>query len=203
MINNSHKQKMKAIFIGLFALIMLQGCSYTNRITEVNDMVYSSKRIEWRTIYRDYNRKSPLLFVEQSVIKEIKNDKSLSYQVFDILNLSGSSFRVEDKVFVIVDNEVFPMLIENKEYDNVTNIDDMEDIVTDDSSGISVVADFSELSSTNRKIARFSYELTGEIIDKIYNSEQVAFQYYSGPDLLTVKLKNHKLKKFKCIIDRI
>ena len=110
----------RTIYSGLIITVIsliFSSCVLTNKIIEENDIVYSTKRIELKYLCKDYNRKSPLLYLEQSIIKEIEANKESSIKVFDILALTGSSFKLEYKVFLIVDNDVYPMVVDNKEYE--------------------------------------------------------------------------------------
>jgi hypothetical protein len=196
--------RKRTIYAGLIivlALSIFSGCVSTNRMVVEDDIVYSTKRIELKYLCKDYNRRSPLLYLEQSIIKEIKANKETSIKVYDILALTGSSFKLEDKVFLIVDKVVYPMAIDIKEYENAKSITaNAEDVLTSDSTTVSVTTGYSE---NNRKITRFSYRLSDEIINKIKNSDEVIFRYYAGPSMLTVQLKNKYLRKFKILIDEV
>lgn len=190
---------IKTTGIAFFLSLFLFGCRVANKIYEENDIVYSTKRIELKLAYRWHQRKSPITYFEQSIIKEISNNGT-TYKVYDALILTSLSYQLEDKVFVIIDNEAFAMEIDKKEYENTKEIEEKkEDIATSDSTSISVVTGYSE---NNRKITRFSYKLPDKMIGKIKNTDQVLFRYYSGPDMLTITLDRRKLKKLKQLIDR-
>jgi len=186
----------------LFALIsiMFIGCTSSNRIVVQDDIVNSSKRLELRYLIRDFKKRSPLLYLEQQLVKEIKTDKKYSIKVYDILTLNSSSFKLEDKVFLIVDNSVFSMDLDIIEYENVKSFtSNTKDILTSDSTKVSVVTGYSE---NNNKITRFSYKLSEELINKIKTSKQVSIRYYAGPSMLTVRLKDKNLRKIKKLIDQ-
>lgn len=190
---------MKGIWLTIFLSLFLFGCWVTNRIYEKSDIVYATKRIELKLEYHWHDRRSPITYAEQSIIKEI-SDKGTIYKVYDAIVLPSLSYQLEDKVFIIIDNEVFAMEIEKKECENTKELKEKkEDIATSDSTSISVVTGYSE---NNRKITKFSYRLPEEVIEKIKNSEQVLFRYYSGPDMLTLTLENNKLKKLKELVYR-
>jgi hypothetical protein len=90
------------------------------------------------------------------------------------------------------------MEIEKKEYENAKVLKEKkEDIVTSDSTSISVVTGYSEY---NKKITRFTYKLPEKVIEEIKSAERVLFRYYSGPDMLTIILDNRKLRKLKELI---
>ncbi|MDO8896857.1 MAG: hypothetical protein Q7V19_04345, partial [Bacteroidales bacterium] len=171
----------------------------TNRIFEEYDIVYSTKRLELKLAYPIKDPRSPITYMEQSIVKKITDNETV-YKAYDALILTSLSFRLEDKVFLIIDNEVFPMVIEGKEDENSRTItEETADIATSDSTNISVVTGYSE---NNRKITRFSYQLTDNVIAKMRNADQVLFRYYLGPQMLTITLDDKKLKILKRLIDK-
>ena len=197
------KQFRTRILTSLLILSLIcfifSGCFSTGKIVVQNDIVYSTKRIELKYIIRDYDRRSPLLYLEQSIIKEIKNNNETTIKVYDILGLTSSGFKLEDKVFMIVDSNVYPMAIDIIDYEHAKSITaNTQEILTSDSTKVSVLTGYSE---NNEKITRFSYKLSDEMISKIKNSNQVLFRYYAGPSMMTVKLKNTYLRKVKKIIN--
>lgn len=178
---------------------LLQGCCSLNKIRSEEDIVNSSKRITWHNTYFGYNNFSPLDFLDQSIVKEIKANKEITYKVYDVLTLNNKSFQVEDKVFVIIDSTVYSMKLDGKEYSNERNFtEDKKNIQTSDSTKISVTTEYSE---NNKKITRFSYELNSEIINKLKSAKQILFRYYSGPSIITVGLQKKKLDSLKKLLD--
>ena len=90
------------------------------------------------------------------------------------------------------------MILTKIENENSKTIsENRSDIMTSDSTKVSVVTGYSE---NNGKITRFSYELSDKIINRIKTSHHLALQYYAGPSMLTVKLKDKNLKKLKELI---
>ncbi len=195
--------RIRILISGLMLSVVcfiFSSCFFTPKILIEDDIVYSTKRIELNYLCKDKDRRSPLLYLEQSIIKEIKTNKETTIKVYDVLSLTSSGFKLDDKVFMIVDNNVYPMTIDNIEYEQSKSIsENSEDIITSDSTSISVVTGYSENS---KKITRFSYKLSDEIINKIKNSNQVLFRYYAGPSMMTIKLKDRYLSELKELIDQ-
>jgi hypothetical protein len=178
--------------------VILSACT-TNRIFTENDIVYSTKRFELKYNVRDKDRRSPLLFFTQSIVKENNPIKGLSYTAWDILDLTSSSFKPDEKVYFIIDNEPYPMAVEKIELENTRNIsEESSALSTSDSTSVSVVTGYSE---NNRKITRFSYKIPPEVVEKIKGSGQFMIRYYSGPNMITVKPKNRSLKKIKELVN--
>jgi hypothetical protein len=175
-------------------VVILSACT-TNRIFTENDVVYSTKRFELKYYVRDKDRKSPLIYFNQSIVKILTPSQATSCSAWDILTLSSSSFKLDAKVFYIIDNEVFPMKVDRMELENTRNIsEDSSSLSTSDSTSVSVVTGYSE---NNLKITRFNYIIHPEIMDKIKGSEQFMIRYYAGPHMVTVKPKNKSLQKIK------
>ena len=190
---------MKKILGITLICLMFQSCSTSNRIFSENDIVYSSKRFELKYNVKDRDRRSPLFYFTQTIIKEINSGNEISYTAYDVLSLSGSSFKLDDKVILIIDNEAFPMIIDKIELENVRSIsENTTNISTSDSTTISVISGYSE---NNRKVTRFSYEIPVTTIAKIKESNQISLRYYSGPSMMTVKPKKRSINKLKQLID--
>jgi hypothetical protein len=198
------KESFRAIYAyGILFIIMIsfsfQGCSTSNRIFSENDIVNSAKRLELKYSIRDRDRRSPLLYFTQSIVKEINARNEISYTAYDVLSLSASSFTPDEKAIIITDNEVYTTVIDKMELDNIRNIsENTTNILTSDSTNLSVVTGYSE---KNRKIVRFSYKIPLSTISKIKDSDQFSLRYYCGPSMLTIKPKRKSIKKIKQLID--
>lgn len=195
----------KSTFAGTSLILILctlfQSCISTNRILVQDDLVYATKRLELRYLCKNTNRRSPLLYVEQTVSKEIKANNEISYKIYDVVVMPSTSFNLKDEVFLIIDQEVYPLTIDKMELENAKSFtENKEEILRSDSTKVTIVTGYSE---NNRKITRFSYSLTTEMISKIKEAHKVQFQYYAGPSMLNVKMKMTDLNKFKRLIDKV
>jgi hypothetical protein len=188
----------QGIVIGLVCT-MLSSCSPYNRIYSEDDIVYSTKRFELKYDYKDRDRRTPIYFFTQSIVKEVDQNNNVSYRAYDVLFLISSSFKLDEKVIMIIDNKPYPMVIDKIELENVKTISENKtDIQTSDSTSVSVTTGYSE---NNRKITRFSYKIPLSTIMEIKKANQISIRYYSGPSMITVKPKNLSIKKIKELID--
>ncbi len=188
----------QGIVIGLVCT-MLSSCSPYNRIYSEDDIVYSTKRFELKYDYKDRDRRTPIYFFTQSIVKEVDQNNNVSYRAYDVLFLTSSSFKLDEKVILIIDNKPYPMVIDKIELENVKTIsENTTDIQTSDSTTVSVTTGYSE---NNRKITRFSYKIPVSTIMEIKKANQISIRYYSGPSMITVKPKNLSIKKIKELID--
>ena len=187
-----------AITIGLVCT-MLSSCSTYNKIYSEDDIVYSTKRFELKYDYKDRDRRTPIYFFTQSIVKEVDQNNNVSFRAYDVLFLTSSSFKLDEKVIMIVDNKPYPMVIDKIELENVKTIsENTTDIQTSDSTTVSVTTGYSE---NNRKITRFSYKIPVSTIMEIKKADQLSIRYYSGPSMITVKPKKLSVKKIKELID--
>ena len=185
------------IVTGLFG-IMLSACSTYNKIYTEDDIVYSTKRFELKYDYKNRSRRMPFYFT-QSIVKEVDKNNNVSYQAYDVISLTSSSFRVDEKAILIIDNKPYPMEIDKIELENVKTISESTtDIQTLDSTTVSVITGYSE---NNRKITRFSYKIPVSTIMEIKKANQIYIRYYSGPSMITIKPKKLSIKKIKKLID--
>ncbi len=188
----------QVIIIGLVCT-MLSSCSTYNKIYSEDDIVYSTNRFELKYDYKDRDRRTPIYFFTQSIVKEVDQNNNVSYRAYDVLFLTSSSFKLDEKVILIIDNKPYPMVIDKIELENVKTIsENTTDIQTSDSTSVSVTTGYSE---NNRKITRFSYKIPISTIMEIKKADQLSIRYYSGPSLITVKPKNLSIKKIKELID--
>lgn len=195
----NYKLIVNSTWITIVLSFLLFSCKVTNKIFEGYDIVYSTKRLELKLAYRSQDRRSSITYMEQSIVKKITDNETV-YKVYDVLVLTSLSHRLENKVFIIINNEVFPLIIESMENENSRAIkEETEDIATSDSTSLTVVTGYSE---NDRKVTRLSYKLPDNVITKIRNADQVLFRYYIGPQMLTMTLESKKLKILKQLIDR-
>jgi len=123
----------------------------------------------------------------------------VSYRAYDVLSLTSSSFKFDEKAVLIIDNKPYPMVIDRIELENVKTIsENSTDIQTLDSTTVSVITGYSE---NNRKITRFSYKIPVSTMMEIKKASKIYIRYYSGPNMITVKPKKISIKKIKELID--
>ncbi|MDD2559919.1 MAG: hypothetical protein PHE04_04535 [Bacteroidales bacterium] len=183
----------------LLLLVLLTGCSLGGRIYEKYDQVQAARRYELDLNYRFFERRSPMLNMEQTIVKEV-TPKGRNCTVYDALVLNSLSYQVKDELFIIIDDEVFKPAVTSLEYDNSREIQEKsEEVMRADSSTVKVVTGYTE---NNKKITRFSYSLDTSMIDGLRNATTVLLRYYAGPDMITIKLKGLKLKKLKKLIEK-
>lgn len=186
---------IRLLSVFLLSVFLMTGCVITSRIRVEEDVVYGSKRVKWDYVYLDRDRYSPLMTVTQSIVKEINEGKEATLRVYDVLSLNARSHKPEQKVFLIIDGKVFPMTLRTAEFNNFSSFsEDTNDILTSDSTKVTVVTGYTE---DRQLIAKFSYDLSAEVIQSAETSNSVSFRYYAGPSMMTVSLNGKSLNRFK------
>lgn len=193
---------MKQTQLILFILLglLLQSCLFFRDINVENDTVYSSKRIKAEFNYNNsQERITPFISLNQTIIKEIKNSSNALYRAYDLIKLKSNSFRLDNRVFIIVDNEPFQVNVEYIDSDLVSEIEEKrKDILTSDSTKVSVVTGYEE---NPRIVSRITYIIDDLIIEKIRTSQNVMLRYYAGPDMITIRIRGSNLNNFKKVIN--
>ncbi len=188
-------------FSGLMTVLFvmtLQGCYLFSTIIEEHDVVYDTHRKSLTLNLENGNRRSHLRYVEKTFVKETSADQTVSLKVYDVLKMSVSGFNLEDRVFLIIDEVVFPLTINSKELEHTTSIDESrEDVKTSDSTSVSVVTGY---STNNLNISRLNYSLSTEILSRIQEANSVFFRYYAGPEMSTIYIRYNDLKMLKKLL---
>lgn len=193
--NHYHLKKIDFVLFGFLILCLsFQSCIHANLIQIERDEVYSSERVKVHFFYRRAEeRYSPLLSVEQTIVKEILSNSTITYKVFDIVTLQSTGFKLDNKVFILIGGQVYPVKVDQVEAAVVPNFKEKrEDILTADSTKVSVVTGY---TSNNNVESKLSYSLDRKLIDKMKKAQEVRFRYYAGPDMITVKLQGLALDR--------
>ena len=133
----------------LLSSLVLNSCNSVSRIFESNDIVYNTKRFELELTNVDYPRRSPVFYSEQNIVKLIKEDNT-TYILYDLLMTKSKSYKIDDKVFMLINNQVFPLKIGHKEYEYAKQWkEDTDKVLKADSTQVTVVTGYSE---NNKKI---------------------------------------------------
>lgn len=194
-----HAFNLSIVFV--LTICTFQSCMLFRGILVEEDIVYSTKRIRAdfgylaaREIY------SPLIQLHQTIIKETKPNTLDHYQSFEWIKLRINSFRLDNRVFILIDSAAYQVHVESVEFERVSNIEEKrKDVMTVDSSKVSVVTGYEQNQSNDY---RLSYSIEPTLIEKIKTANKVSFRYYTGPDMITVSMGRFNLTTLKKLIDK-
>ncbi len=194
--NNKALHFISLLLIGIF----LQSCLIFQKIRIEDDIVNSTRRIKTEFNYSVTQEwGSPLILLNQKIVKELKQNSVEQYKFYDLIKLNSNSFKLDNKVFIIIDDEPFRLEVEDYDSKMISQIDEKrEEILTADSTKVSVVTGYKENQIWAYRIV---YNIDKAIMGKIKSSQNVMLRYYAGPDMITIKLDKYHLDILKEIIE--
>lgn len=193
--NIMHIKNIQKLIVFTLFTIAASSCSSLlvsptfNEYDEVKGLNRSRKEItyimpeEWFTPFKGLN---------QVLVKE-GSGKQMRVQVFDELVLNDRQVGLEDTVYYIVNNRVFPIpldyvnVLEDENYESTTKTDEEEQMVREE---------------IKRKVSfryRIEYQLSPLLVNEILKTNSFRFRYYSGPYMMTFKsyrTSNKLLKRY-------
>ncbi len=191
-----------SLWIFITTAFLLANCSSSNglidRITFEEDIVHSTKRITFKHTHYFYFSKTPMIKMDQTFVKSIHENKKNTINVYDRLTLKAGYFQLQDEVYMIVKNKVYPITPKLFEHERFTHTSSSKkNITTSDDESIAVVTGYNE---KERDIVRINYQLTEQMTAAIVTADTVSFRYYAGPHMITVDVKEDVLDAVKELI---
>ncbi len=192
---------MKTVLQALFLLFFcsLVSCNSISKIRREVDLVKSSKRIS-SIFYHSINGRNSntLVSAQKTLLKEISGKGAEAYTIFDNITLTSKSVDLQDSVYLLIDNTVYPMEIASFKVRNSNSITERkQDFVSLDSTKISAVVGHTIQNNIDYLI---EYKLSKEIIEKIKTSKKFQFRYYAGPNMYTLPIRSLDLNRFKRVL---
>jgi hypothetical protein len=159
------------------------------------DEATNTKNFRWEHRAAEMKLRSPLVYVDQAYVKQHHSDQSVTYRLYDVVVLHENEFRLNDQIFMLLDNSPITLVPERREDDNWRTRDaKREEILTADSTKISVVTGYQE---NNYRVTRLEYHLAPEVIEQIQAASSIQFRYYSGSHIITISLTTEKVNRLK------
>lgn len=193
---------MKAFQIAsatLFSLLLFAASctspSFVQTIQTQYDNATDTKNYRWDHRVYDFNFRSPLAYLEQSFVKQLDGKQAVQYRLYDVVALHADEFRLGDNIFILLDERPISLHPLKREDDvRISRDVERDDILTADSTKISVVTGYSE---NKYRITRLEYLLTSETVNQIQATTTIQFRYYSGPNIITVSFSPEKVQRLK------
>jgi hypothetical protein len=193
---------MKAKFVIPFLMLFLfQGCMLFRGIIVEEDVVQSSKRVRANFEYRNAReRYSPLVSVVQTIVKEAKTNAPSQIKIYDRIRLNINSFKLDDKVYLIIDKAPYPGKLEKIEFERETKFEEKrKDVLTADSTKVSVVTGY---NNNENNVYKLTYTIDEQVVEKIKHCNSLQFRYYAGPDMITTNMSHFELETLKLLLER-
>jgi hypothetical protein len=195
------KQSFSLFLLSLLIFSAGYGCRAllgTRTITETDiatSVTVTRKRFFFN---RNLERKTPFVSLTKTVTRRTGPDNNTSYTFYDVLVLDQESFTVRNKIFVIIDGEVFPVTVRQERPESVTTTStDTKTLSTSDSTSVTVVTGYSQ---SHLKYFKLEYPLSPGIIERMKSAGEILFRYYAGPNMMTVRFRGKYLGQLKEMI---
>jgi hypothetical protein len=193
----------KSSFVIAFVLVActLQSCVLFRNIVVEDDVVNSTSRIRTEFEYRTAKEWStPLIAISQTIIRETGKDTSVGIRIYDRVLLNPNSFRLEDRVYLLIDGNPYQAKVEDVQFERFSTINEKrKDVLTADSSKVSVVTGFDRNESNSYKL---TYTISPKIVDLIKTCYKLQFRYYAGPDMITTSMNHYELNVLKKLLEK-
>ena len=191
---------MKKTMTIIFAALLLSGCgALQNSVHVENDLVMKTRRVLYETNFYANQRYEPYYTQNITIVKETNNDNKTTYSIYDVISLPSESFEIdENKLYLIIDEEIIPFpTVFKREYNSRNISEKKEDIMRSDSTKISVVTGYDVV---NKKNIQMTHILSEDIISKISKASTVYLRYYLGASYINTEIKGGKLANVKKLI---
>ena len=162
------------------------------------DEIKSTTRTTFSQEYRVSEKHSTVVLFGKTFFKETNLKNESVVKVYDVLKLKKGADQLEKTIYLVADQKMFPIRIDHIELENSTDIHkETHDIMKADSTKVTVITGYNEYNYT---IHKFNYILSDEMIQSIAVAQELKFRYYSGMNMITVKIKDANLKKVKKLV---
>lgn len=185
----------------LLVVILIFCCACSKmRIIDEYDEVKATKRIKTKyNFFKTEERCSPLSSIDQSILKQIDQNKNTSFTFYDAISLNRQVYELEDSIYLFVGNEIFASPIEFQEASEAINVtENTRHIMNADSVLVPVLTG---LSIGKKRQFQIRYAVPSSVMHKIMNQDEIKFRYYFGQDMVTALLKGNDLNKLKRVIE--
>jgi hypothetical protein len=195
----------QATLVPMIAWILLTASctipNFTQTIQTQYDNATDTKNFRWNHRIQQINFRSPLAYVDQSFVKQLDRHGVAQYRLYDVVVLHANAFRLEDKIFMLLDEKPVNLQPLKREDDVMVSRDvERDDILTADSTKVTVVTGYNE---SNYRITRLEYTLSPEVVAQIQTAESIQFRYYSGSNIITVSFSPEKVLRLKELLSSV
>lgn len=188
--------KIKVSILFVVALFLLQACNIAQKTIYVeNDKVMKTRRVKLKEHF--YNNKKNEAQYSQYVdfIKETDENNVVSYLMYDIISVPIGGFDLEEKMYIIIDEDIYRLNTLYEKSENNRQLDENRtEVLLSDSSKTTVVTD---VGLTTRKIIKMKHSLEQAQIDQMLQAKEIHLRYYLGPDIINSEIKGNKLQRVK------
>lgn len=181
------------VIFALASLAIFAGCSTsrsinelpTGRVVRERDQIRNITRVRLNLEHTNAEeRLSPFINTKQSFLKEYQNEGEETITVFEVFRMQPNSFPVENTIYIAAGNTSIAILTTRIDFTEVARL-----ITTDSNTGGTSPQAVQPITNFENYVAtRFTYNLSPQVVELIQRSNRISFRYYSGADMVTIRL---------------
>ena len=186
------------VIFALASLAIFAGCSTsrsinelpTGRVVRERDQIRNITRVRLNLEHTNAEeRLSPFINTKQSFLKEFQHEGGEAITVFEVFRMQPNSFPVENTIYIATGNTSIAILTTRIDFTEVAR-----HITTESNAdGTSPQA----VQLINYVATRFSYNLSPQVVELIKSSNRIYFRYYSGADMVTIRLSHADIRNLR------
>ena len=190
--------KTKLLFSSIFLILLTNACVNTDimqKVKKENDNVKNTKRFLYSNVFSPIEKPNKVLYFYKMFYKEIDSTNHEEVIVKDRIHFTSTADPLENNVYILTDTKIYKLSIPKIEVELNKEIETKkESVMKADSTKIDVITGYHENHS---KVYKFNYSITEQIRKDILESKTLKFRYYAGIEMITIQIKDYKLKNVK------
>ena len=184
------------IILLAFTLLTVTGCvNLRSGIFVENDRVMKTRKVTYETYFVSNQRYEQSYTQKITFLKETDRNSITNYTLYDVITLPVESFDLDDKMYIVADDNVIKLPVSTQNQYNTKNINEQKnEILQSDSTKITVVTGYDVV---NKKTIQMTHPINNDILQKIARAREVHLRYYVGPNAINSEIKGTKLRNVK------
>lgn len=137
--------------------------------------------------------RSPFISTQQSFLKEFQPEGQETITVFEVFRMNPNSFPVENTMYIASGNTSIAIPTTRIDFTEVARL-----IASDANAGGTTPQAAQPITEFKTYVAtRFSYNLSPQVVELIQRSNRISFRYYSGADMVTIRLSYADIRNLR------
>jgi len=139
------------IILLAFTLLTVTGCvNLRSGIFEENDRVMKTRKVTYETYFVSNQRYEQSYTQKITFLKETDRNSITNYTLYDVITLPVESFDLDDKMYIVADDNVIKLPVSTQNQYNTKNINEQKnEILQSDSTKITVVTGYDVVNKKN------------------------------------------------------
>ena len=187
--------KYKIILLA-FTLISVTACvNLRSGIFVENDRVMKTRKVTYEAYFYSNQKYEQSYSQKITFLKETDRNNITNYTLYDVITLPVESFDLDDKMYIVADDNVIKLPVSTQNQYNTKNINEQKnEILQSDSTKITVVTGYDVV---NKKTIQMTHPINDDILQKILQAHELHLRYYVGPNAINSEIKGTKLRNIK------